>query len=421
MSASLLSGEWAAFLDAVDEEPPIEAVAKTALKFLKDDVAFAKPSQAVGTTLDRLEKHADWPVDLPTQAFLARVLQTLEAIAAAKRVTAASASASGGGSGAPPNLGSALHIANALAPLKTANTVELLKKIGLEDLPYAQQIDQTVVDRMWTESEAAKRESRQAFLFVDLTGKEVLPLWVPPEYVGGKADEDVDLSGDLSTSSLARLGQALNKATEGKRCFTSVAQWTATWLRYAPFAVACGHLSWSQIFIHSNSVLRIVEEEKAEGRGPFLAFVYDELVRKQIERRSIKSDPTLKITDLLQEPDRTSLVAAKQRIQQVSKSVPLHSQNEGSLTHQFVASQKRDAASAAKALASQQKNREGAGKAAGKGKSSNHSWDSWTGANSGQSSGSGGQATPRQEKRSHWYNSMTYSWQNKRDDKKRRR
>ena len=176
MSALLLSGEWAAFLDAVDEEPPVEAVAKAALKFLKDDVAFGKPSQAVGTTLDKLEKHTDWPTDLPTQAFLARVLQTLEAIAAAKRVTAASASASGGGSGAPPNLGSALHIANALAPLKTANTLELLKKIGLGDLPYAQQIDQSVVDRMWTESEAAKRETRQAFLFIDLTGKEVLPL-----------------------------------------------------------------------------------------------------------------------------------------------------------------------------------------------------------------------------------------------------
>ena len=33
---------------------------------------------------------------------------------------------------------------------------------------------------------SAKKEDRSAFLYLDLTCKEMLPLWLPPESVGGR-------------------------------------------------------------------------------------------------------------------------------------------------------------------------------------------------------------------------------------------
>eukprot|EP00971_Amphidinium_carterae_P033632 662130-Amphidinium_carterae.1 len=65
---------------------------------------------------------------------------------------------------------------------------------------------------------AAKVAGRTAFSFVDLTSKEVLPLWVPPDAVGGKTvlpgEMEYALQGSESTTSLSQLGKALQMATQ---------------------------------------------------------------------------------------------------------------------------------------------------------------------------------------------------------------
>jgi len=220
-----MTSDWKSFLAAVDETPPEAAILKEATEFLLA-AKFADPQSASGITIERLEKSPSYPTTLPTQAFLGRTMDTLAAVTAARRV-ALGASAMAAGSAAAPSTNSALALASMIAPLKTADTSSILSTAGMSDLPFAMRIEQGLVDKMSAETEQARRQGRTRFLYVELASREVLPLWITPESVGGRPEEDAEQLEDQSVTSLARLGQALHKATEGKRCFTSVTQWSS--------------------------------------------------------------------------------------------------------------------------------------------------------------------------------------------------
>ena len=277
--------DWVTFLQSVDEPPAADDLIKTTEQFLISKAKLSTPLAATGITLVKLEAVDGFPKELPVQTFLSRTVDTLDALAAARR---ASLGAGGGSAAAAPSASSALAMAQILAPPKVVDTVALLRGAHLDDLPFALQIDQPMIERMSAETDSAKRSGRKPFLFVELASKEILPLWVTPESVGGRPEEEVDQLQDKEVSSLAKLGAALRGATEGKRCFTSVAQWSSAYMRYVPFAVSLGHLTWAESMVHFNTIMQLVEEEKLQGRGPAVAFVYDELIRRQLERRCAK-------------------------------------------------------------------------------------------------------------------------------------
>lgn len=413
--------DWKSFLEVVDETPPDAAVLASAENFLGN--IFADPSRAAGITLDKLEKAENFPDELPTQAFLSRSVDALAAVTAARR---ASIGASMSSATSAPSASSALAMAGLLAPVKTVDTVALLASANLSDLPFCLRIEQSLVDKMSAESEQAKRTGRSPFLFVDLAGREVLPLWITPEQVGGRPDDEAEALDDQSISSLARLGQALNRATEGRRCFSSIVQWTAAFLKYAPFAVSLGHLSWAQVLVHMGTILKMVADEKAEGRGPAVVFVYEEMIRRVIEKRSAAKDPTLKLMDILAEPDKGTLAAARQRVGSLTRTahLPGNTPDSGAMARAFAANQKKEAQEAAKALQKQNQSRRQAGQASSSqramvwerdhpnNQASSSSWHQDSHDNSGYSG--------RKSKRQQWFSNMTTSWKQQRAAKKPR-
>ena len=167
---------------------------------------------------------------------------------------------------------------------------------------------------------------RQPFLYVDLTSKDVLPIWLHPKAVGGRfrQDEANLLNGDEPVDSLARLGAALRNATESQRFFRSFSQWSAAWWKYVPIAVSVSQLSWVSAIAHADVVAQIVETERAEGRSGYLAFFYDELLRRQLAARAAKSDPNLDILDSLSKLDRPLLEVARTRLDAALQAAGVH-------------------------------------------------------------------------------------------------
>ena len=415
-----MTSDWKSFLEAVDETPPEAATLKEATDFLLA-AKLTDPQSAAGITIERLEKSPAYPTTLPTQAFLARAMDALAAVTAARRASLG-ANVMAAGSAAAPSASSALALAGMIAPLKAADTSSILTTAGLADLPFSMRIEQSLVDKMAAETEQAKRQGRSPFLYVELASRDVLPLWITPESVGGRPEEEQDQLEDQSVTSLARLGQALHKATEGKRCFTSVTQWTAAFFKYVPFAVALGHFSWAQAMMHVQTVLKLAEEEKAEGRGPAMAFIYEDMLRKQLERRCLANDPTLKVMDLLSEPDRATLSAARQRVMSAMKTIPAkaQSQGDGSLARAFASNQKEEAKQAAAALKRQNQQRRQAGDAASQFVGRSLPWEA-SHPNNGGGSSSWQKGSARQDKRNRWYANMTSGWKGARDEKRSRR
>ena len=174
------------------------------------------------------------------------------------------------------------------------------------------------------ESVEAKAAGRKAFLFVDLTAKEVLPVWLTPESVGGKFNDEeaLSLAGGENISSLTQLGQALS-ATEGQRFFRSFPQWSAAYWRWVPVAVALDQASWVAAILHHDLVAKICETERNEGRGPYLGFIYSEMVRKQISARALKNDPDLEVQEAMATMDKSILEVARTRLEAALRSAGL--------------------------------------------------------------------------------------------------
>ena len=81
---------------------------------------------------------------------------------------------------------------------------------------------------------------------VDLTSKDVLPIWLHPETVGGRfrKEEASLLNGDEPEDSLARLGAVLRNAAESQKFFRSSAQWITAWWKCEPIALSVSQPSW---------------------------------------------------------------------------------------------------------------------------------------------------------------------------------
>ena len=288
------------------------------MQFLVDVAKLPNPNAASGVAEADLDK-LQLPASLPASALIRRLVRSVEALDKARlaQATAKSALAS-----TPV---SAKLLASALAPSKVPDVADLLQQCGLSKLGFHVQADQSLYTTLQVASEEAKAQSRVPFTYVDLTSKEVLPLWLPADSVGGKFtlrdEEESKLVGHHSIGSLSDLSKALKGATATPRFFRNVQQWVAAFVRYATTAVATGQMTWPVVFGHLDVILQICEQEKIKGRAPYLAFLYDDLLRRQWARRADKRDPSLDIAMESQKIDKDILELARQRLSQVLQEV----------------------------------------------------------------------------------------------------
>jgi hypothetical protein len=153
----------------------------------------------------------------------------------------------------------------------------------------------------------------------------VIPLWIPPDAVGGKSviggDSEWTLDAGGLTGTIGALSTALRQATASPRFFRSLNQWTASFMRYAIVAEALGQVKRVWVLNHLLLIQRIAEEQRiADDGNPYLALVYDEMRRKSWAHRAERRDSSL---DLLKESalkDEHIFQAAKQRLVQVLSS-----------------------------------------------------------------------------------------------------
>ena len=290
-------------------------------KWFTETLQVPNPELAEGYTEEQVQ--AKLPQELAVQACIRRVLRAVNAVSQAKRLAQVNEAFAAGN---VPSV-SAQGLAKILAPGKTADVAQLLKKVSLEGLSFGLQAEQLLWNSMQQHVEESKLAGRVPFLFVDLTSKETLPLWLTPDVIGGKLqlhdDGDWPLQGRAPISSLQDLGKALKSATASPRFFRTVSQWTGAFLRYAVVAVATSQLAWETVLAHMDIVLQLAEQERMKGNRPFLAFLYEELVRKSWARRAGKGDPSLNIAKEAMAVDKDLLDIARHRLAEVLKEAGL--------------------------------------------------------------------------------------------------
>ena len=125
----------------------------------------------------------------------------------------------------------------------------MLTKAGLKNVAFGLQAEQSLWNSMFpVRFSFPSAAGKVPFLFVDLTGKETLPMLLTPDLIGGKFqihdDREWPLQGQVPISSLQDLGKALKSATASPRFFRTASQWSGAFLRYAIVAVATGHMAW---------------------------------------------------------------------------------------------------------------------------------------------------------------------------------
>ena len=309
---------WDDFVKKVEDPSPGEDVVVATISWFKDQLKVASPALAEGYTEKLIEDKL--PTELPVQACIRRVLRAADAVAQARRLQ----HTTNVGATSPA---SAQALAGLLVPGKAADVASLLRQAQLQKLSFSLQAEQALWNSMNQHTEAAKVAGKTPFLFVDLTSKEALPMWLTPDLIGGKFQmhDEVEwpLQGNLPISSLQDLGKALKSATASPRFFRNASQWTGAFMRYAVVAVATSQLSWPVVLAHMDIVLQLVEQERMKGNRPFLAFLYEELLRKNWARRAEKGDPSLDIPAEAQRIDKDLLDIAKHRLAEVMKEAGL--------------------------------------------------------------------------------------------------
>ena len=128
--------------------------------------------------------------------------------------------------------GSALALANAAnkdgLPLKAKVDVDvqdLLLKSGFSKVPADGVPELCIFEDLARANMAAESSGKVAFTFVDLTQKDMAPLWLTPESIGGRTilpGMEFQLDEHSETHSLAQLSTALKKATAAPRFFRSI-------------------------------------------------------------------------------------------------------------------------------------------------------------------------------------------------------
>eukprot|EP00971_Amphidinium_carterae_P059254 1171678-Amphidinium_carterae.1 len=275
------------------------------------ELGFASPAHLDGVMVSDIDTCGI--TSLPLRAFVKRCIKAVNVSAVITPQGAAAPAVAGAGVSA--SVTAALIQPTAV---KQVNVNEKLVSAYLHGVPFHLLPDQSVWQQLDTENQAAKTAGRVAFSFVDLTAKEVLPLWVPPDAVGGKTvlpgEMEYTVQGSESTTSLSQLGKALQMATQAPRFFRSLAQWSSAYQRYSLMAEAMGQLSRAASEGHLHTILKIVEEERHSQGSFFLAVLYDDLLRRNFARRAQQHDATLNIESEVMQVDKSLLDVARHRL-----------------------------------------------------------------------------------------------------------
>ena len=234
-------------LKSVYTTPPEDPVLKNAMAIF-ETVKWKEKDHLAGVMdadIDAIcEKKKDTPV--PVKTFM-RAAARLANAAASARLAASSAS----GSASTPMQRSNSSVsqpqvqeivgadwsAATIAKLLTMGVDEVdvakqLNDANISKLPYHMQCERMVCKNLEAENKAATKEGRKAFAYVDLTAKEVLPLWLPQNTIGGNSMFGAEWSlSDGSASTLAELGKALQAATTQHKVFRSFPQWLGVFLK----------------------------------------------------------------------------------------------------------------------------------------------------------------------------------------------
>ena len=213
-------------------------------------------------------------------------------------------------------------------PKAKADVGALLEKSKLDKLPFQLQPEQDVFQVLVDGQQEALADTppRVACTFVDLTSRGTLPLWLPQEAIGGRVHLSGDselLNGSSGTQTLSQLTQALRGATAAPRFFRTMGQWTATFMRFGIAATAAGQWQMSEVLTHIDVILQLSEQEKAAGQSPFVALVYDEMVRRSWELRALRRDSTFTVANVVCDVDKTVLVSARSRVDSVLRAAGL--------------------------------------------------------------------------------------------------
>ena len=200
----LAMADWASFLKSVDEEDPGEVLIQTVSKFMEKS-GFSAPAKVAGVKEDAILGLPDVPPELPVKAFISRAVTAINLTAEATR--AAKATSPVKMSSAGPS-GSALGLATSMVqPSKVVDTKALLTKAGLAAVPFDFQAEPKIWEMLSADNEIASVRGNKAFTYVDLTCKELLPMWMSPEDVGGKLHlhDSGALEANSSTADLQSL------------------------------------------------------------------------------------------------------------------------------------------------------------------------------------------------------------------------
>ena len=320
--------DWPEFIAQAENPSPGQQVVDAAIRWFTEELRATTPALAEGFLESAVESKL--PSDIVVQACCRRLLRAVEAVAQAKRLqpsgtigaTSAMPSASGQG------------LASLLAPAKAVDVAALVDKASLKGLSFSLQAEQALWGSMQAHSEQCKAAGRKALPFIDLTSKEALPMWLTADQIGGKFhlrdDKEWSLQGGQAVSSLQDLSRTLNSATASTRFFRSVPQWIGAFLRYAVVAVATQQLAWVDVLAHVDVVMQLAEQERLKGRPPFLAFVYEKLMRRNWARRAEKGDPDLNISQEVQKIDKDVLDIARHRLTEVLKEAGLDGHDDSS-------------------------------------------------------------------------------------------
>ena len=321
-----MASSWEEFVAKVEDPSPGEAVVDATIKWFRDVLKVPHPALAEGYTEESVSSQL--PKELPVQACARRILRAVDAVGQARRMSQATGVVGAASSGSTPGApASAQSLARILAPGKLADVANLLKDAGLKGISFSLQAEQNLWNHMQQHSEDCKITGKTPFLFVDLTSKETLPMWLTPDHIGGKFqlhDEgDWPLRGQVPIASLQDLGKALKSATASPRFFRTISQWSGAFLRYAVVAIATKQMTWQSALSHMDIVWHLAEQERMKGNLPFLAFLYEELLRKSWARRAEKGDPSLNIEVESQKLDKDLVDIARHRLIEVMKEAGL--------------------------------------------------------------------------------------------------
>ena len=198
---------------------------------------------------------------------------------------------------------SAAAVAKILAePQLQVDVPTALKAAQLDGLAFHLQPEHCVWRLLESENKAATKDVRTAFSYVDLTSKPFLPLWLPQDTIGGKHMMGSDwafLDPTTTTGTLQQLGAALKAVSSSPRFFRSFPQWLAAFFKYAVVAVGTKQLTWPQVLSYVNVVCELQEKQRAESGNPFLAMLYDDVLRKQISHMGRTEGPDARYQQML--------------------------------------------------------------------------------------------------------------------------